>query len=79
MNWSGRFLLAWGNLTDPALVARHRACLPRLIAAAGTCRDGYERALQHSAHMERRLEADRRAQVRGDREVLGRIGGILDA
>lgn len=78
MNWAGRFLLAWGNLTDPSLVARHRTCLPRLIAAAGACRDGFELALRHSDDMVSRLEADRRAQVRSDREVLGRIGGIMD-
>lgn len=78
MNWAGRFLLAWGNLTDPGLVARHRACLPRLIAADGACREGYERALQPSADMSRRLEADRGSRVRTDREVLGRIGAVLE-
>lgn len=78
MNWAGRFLLAWGNLTDPGLAARLRARLPQLIGAGAACREGYERALARLPHIAARLEADRRVQVRTDREALGRIGGILE-
>lgn len=73
--WKNRFLFAWKNLRDPALIAQHVAWLPALLAGLSLVRgwavlSGFGRALGQLPEALRKRRLERLVPAISDREIL---------